>query len=31
MIANSHRHIAFVNGDEHFTYALYRRRGVVDA
>lgn len=31
MIANGHRHIAFVNGDEHFTYALYRRRGVVDA
>src|SRR5690606_17984360 len=31
MIANGHRHIAFVNGDEHFTYALYRRRGAVDA
>jgi LacI family transcriptional regulator len=31
MIANGHRDIAFVNGDEHFTYALYRRRGVVDA
>jgi LacI family transcriptional regulator len=31
MIANGHRHIAFINGDEHFTYALYRRRGVVDA
>ena len=31
LIANGHRHIAFVNGDEHFTYALYRRRGVVDA
>lgn len=31
MIANGHRHIAFVNGDEHFTYALYRRRGVADA
>jgi LacI family transcriptional regulator len=31
MIANGHRHVAFINGDEHFTYALYRRRGVVDA
>ena len=31
MVANGHRHIAFINGDEHFTYALYRRRGVVDA
>jgi LacI family transcriptional regulator len=31
LIANGHRHIAFINGDEHFTYALYRRRGVVDA
>ena len=31
MIANGHRHIAFINGDEHFTYALYRRRGVIDA
>jgi LacI family transcriptional regulator len=31
LIANGHRHIAFVNGDEHFTYALYRRRGVIDA
>ena len=31
MIANGHRHLAFINGDEHFTYALYRRRGVVDA
>ena len=28
MIANGHRRIAFINGDEHFTYALYRRRGV---
>jgi len=31
MLANGHRHIAFVNGDEHFTYALYRRRGAADA
>jgi LacI family transcriptional regulator len=31
MIANGHRHIAFVNGDEHFTYAIYRRHGVMDA
>jgi LacI family transcriptional regulator len=31
LIANGHRDIAFINGDEHFTYALYRRRGVVDA
>lgn len=31
LIANGHRHIAFVNGDEHFNYAIYRRRGVVDA
>lgn len=31
LIANGHRHIAFINGDEHFTYALYRRRGVIDA
>jgi LacI family transcriptional regulator len=31
MIANGHRRIAFINGDEHFTYALYRRQGVIDA
>ena len=31
MIANGHRHIAFINGDEHFTYALYRRQGALDA
>jgi LacI family transcriptional regulator len=31
MIANGHRRIAFINGDEHYTYALYRRRGVEDA
>lgn len=28
MARNGHRRIAFINGDEHFTYALYRRRGV---
>jgi LacI family transcriptional regulator len=31
LVANGHRRIAFVNGDEHFNYASYRRRGVVDA
>ena len=31
LVANGHRHLAFVNGDEHFNYALHRRRGVVDA
>ncbi len=31
MLANGHRHIAFINGDESFTYASYRRRAVVDA
>ncbi|HQZ13835.1 MAG TPA: LacI family DNA-binding transcriptional regulator [Devosia sp.] len=31
LIANGHRHIAFINGDEHFTYALHRRHGVRDA
>lgn len=31
MLANGHRRLAFVNGDEAFTYALYRRRGVIDA
>jgi LacI family transcriptional regulator len=31
LLANGHRRIAFINGDEHFTYALYRQRGVVDA
>jgi LacI family transcriptional regulator len=31
MLANGHRRIAFVNGDEHFTYALHRRHGVLDA
>ena len=31
MIANGHRHIAFVNGDEHFNYARHRRLGAVAA
>jgi LacI family transcriptional regulator len=31
LLSNGHRHIAFVNGDEAFTYALYRRRAVADA
>jgi LacI family transcriptional regulator len=31
LLANGHRHIAFINGDEAFTYALYRHRGVADA
>jgi LacI family transcriptional regulator len=31
LVANGHRHIAFINGDEHFTYAQYRRRGAVEA
>jgi LacI family transcriptional regulator len=31
LIANGHRRIAFVNGDEHFNYASYRRSGVIDA
>jgi LacI family transcriptional regulator len=31
LAANGHRHIAFINGDEHFTYAQYRRRGAVEA
>ena len=31
MLANGHRQIAFVNGDETFTYALHRRHGVLDA
>lgn len=31
MLANGHRRFAFINGDEAFTYALYRRRGVMDA
>lgn len=31
LLANGHRRLAFINGDEHFTYASYRRRGMVDA
>lgn len=31
LIANGHEHIGFVNGDEHFNYALYRQRAVADA
>lgn len=31
LVANGHRQIAFINGDEHFTYALHRRRGATDA
>jgi len=31
LIANGHRQIAFINGDEAFCYAIYRRQGVVDA
>jgi LacI family transcriptional regulator len=31
LIANGHRHIAFINGDEAFNYALYRRHAVHDA
>ncbi len=31
LIHNGHRRIAFINGDERFNYALYRRRAVDDA
>jgi LacI family transcriptional regulator len=31
LIANGHRRIAFINGDETFNYALYRRRAVYHA
>ena len=31
MLANGHRRIAFINGDEAYTYAIFRRRGVMDA
>jgi LacI family transcriptional regulator len=31
MLANGHKHIAFINGDEAYTYAIFRRRGVADA
>jgi LacI family transcriptional regulator len=31
MIANGHRRMAFINGDEAYCYAIYRRHGVMDA
>ena len=31
LLANGHRRIAFINGDEHFNYALYRRHALRDA
>lgn len=31
LLANGHKRIAFINGDETFAYALYRRRAVLDA
>lgn len=31
MLANGHRKLAFINGDEAYTYALYRRQGVLAA
>jgi len=31
LLANGHKRIAFINGDERFTYALYRRQAVRDA
>jgi LacI family transcriptional regulator len=31
LLANGHRRIAFINGDEGYTYAIYRRRAVLDA
>jgi LacI family transcriptional regulator len=31
LIANGHRRIAFINGDEAFNYALYRQHAVRDA
>jgi LacI family transcriptional regulator len=31
LIANGHRRIAFVNGDENFNYALYRHNAVLHA
>lgn len=31
LIANGHRNIAFINGDETFNYALYRSRAVREA
>ena len=31
LVANGHKRIAFINGDAHYTYALYRERAVRDA
>jgi len=31
LLANGHKRIAFINGDETFAYAVYRRRAVMDA
>jgi LacI family transcriptional regulator len=31
LLSNGHRRIAFINGDERFNYALYRRRAVQHA
>ncbi len=31
LIANGHRHIAFINGDERFTFAAARHEGVLEA
>lgn len=31
LLANGHTHLAFINGDEHYNYALYRHRAVADA
>jgi LacI family transcriptional regulator len=31
MLGNGHRRIAFINGEERFNYALYRRRAVLEA
>jgi LacI family transcriptional regulator len=30
LLANGHKRIAFINGDEAFAYAVYRRRAVAD-
>lgn len=31
LLVNGHKRIAFINGDETFAYAVYRRRAVMDA
>jgi len=31
LVANGHRHIAFINGDERFTFAAVRHEGVLEA